>query len=193
MAACLITISGTTGEVVIKYKIGGTDYTVRANIGTLYIEDTATDVTYTTISGDAIASSGCLTVTALPFTCYEVVYGGLTAINHQFDKVEYNNKTYTLTDGISFPNNVYNFIDEVNDLGVDDLKITHYKVEATTMDIYSPVIYSIIFRMIGAFPPTLTILNNDTNSELLIVGKPTSCSPVGYTAVNVCSIDTPLS
>lgn len=192
MAACLITISGTSGEVVIKYKIGGTDYTIRANIGTLYIEDTATDVTYTTISGDAIASSGCLTINALPFTCYEIVYGGLTAINHQYDKLEFDSKTYTLNDGIEFPKNIYDFIDEVNDLGIDDMKITHFKID-DTVSLYPPYAYRVIFRMIGAFPPTLTILNNDTNSELLIVGKPTSCSPVGYTAVNVCSLDTPLS
>lgn len=194
MAACLITIAGTSGEVLINYKISSTSYQIVTGIGTVYIEDTATNVTYTTLSGDATASSGCLTVTALPSTCYEVKFGGLTALNHVFSKVTYNSKTITLSGSPVFPEEITELVREINSNSDSDLKVTHYKIDSSySGDFDAPVEYYIIFKVAGAFAPTLTITNTDLTSELQIVGTTVSCSPSGYTAVTVCDIDIPLT
>lgn len=71
MASCQITIAGTSGEVVIKYTLSGNNITTNAFFNSLiYIDSAATNVTYTTLSGDAACSSLCVTITNLPLKYY---------------------------------------------------------------------------------------------------------------------------
>ena len=76
MAACLITVGGTPGlgSARINYTLGSNAYSIYVWSGDpLYIDDTATDVTYE-LAEDATVSSLCLTVTEVIYTCYLFSY-----------------------------------------------------------------------------------------------------------------------
>ena len=134
MAACLITVTGTSGVIRINYTISGTPYTIETSIGSFYIDDTATDVTYTTLSGDLIATdSGCLTpaISELPANCY--------LISWDFVGTEYNTANaiflgygpggeITIPD-TSFPNSNYSLVDAINNLGDDSIKVIGFKTD----------------------------------------------------------------
>ena len=73
MAACSVTTGGTNGTLRIDYDLAGDHNVLFSTYGdVIWIDDTATNVTYTTLTGDVTASSGCLTITALPKICYLV-------------------------------------------------------------------------------------------------------------------------
>lgn len=191
MAACLITVSGTSGELVLKYKISSVDYQIVTGIGTFYIEDTATDVTYTTISGDVTAASGCLTVTSLPFTYYKFDWTGLSCKTYKTDKLIVGAVDTTL-DPLSFQNlNLSYFAEFVNTLGDPNLKVTAIKsvVGLPFLETYDPRddYYSFILRIIGPDIPELKIKNTDNTNFIYIKGLvELSAVPTGYTPVDLC-------
>lgn len=71
MASCSISINGTSGSVLIRYNLTTGAHTMSGLEGdTLYIDDAATEVTYATLSGDAIAESECVTITEATTSYY---------------------------------------------------------------------------------------------------------------------------
>lgn len=187
MSACLITISGTSGEVSINYKISTTAYNIVTGIGTLYIESTATDVTYTTLFGDAVASSLCLTITSLAYACYRIHWKGIKADSYNFNAVLLGSDILTISD-TPFPNTTLNLAQAINSLEDDRVKVTKYKFDSafpTTIDPLATT-YNFILRIIGVDIPILRIRNADNTGYIYLHGEIVSCSITGYTDINVC-------
>lgn len=184
MAACLITVSGTSGTVRVDYLDGVTPGTVTSGIGTFYIEDTYTDVTYTTLSGDAIASSGCFTITALPFACYELRWTGLNAPDYMIDAVILGADTFTIPD-VEFPRSNYNLPEAINNLNNESIKLVQLQITNVALAPYEDI-YSYIFRVVGPEIPILRVRNADSSGYIYIHGEPSACSIVGYTDINLC-------
>ena len=186
MAACLITISGTSGEVRINYLNGVTPRYVDSSIGTLYLEDTYTSVTYTTLSGNAIASSGCFTITALPYTCYTIKWNKLILENYFIDAVLLDNEVLLVTQ-TEFTNAKESFATSVNVLNDSRIKITDYKADNSTLLSVTSHKFTYIARVIGTKIPWVRIKNNTSDGYLYVKGVVTlTCAPVGFTAIDIC-------
>lgn len=186
MAACLITVSGTSGELIINYKISTTSYSIRTGIGTLYIEDTATAVTYTTLSGDVIASSGCLTITNLAFNCYKLSWKGIVTDNYKFVSVTLGTDTLSIPGDVVFPESKLSLVDAVNSIGDDRIKITQYSVGVPSGSTIFAAERDYIIRVIGTDIPIFKIKNSDNSSYIYLHGVSSACSITGYTDVNIC-------
>jgi len=186
MAACLITIGGTSGIIQINYTISSVQYTIETiSPGSFYIEDTAVDVTYTTITGDLTASSGCLTVTNLPVNCYEVFWKGLSADNYKISEIILGSEIITIPD-TNFPLSSRDFIENVNSLNDNRIKIVGYKTVFSPPSIQN-IEYYYIFKILGSNEPVLKIKNTDDTNYIYVYGTSTSCTiPVGYEEIDPC-------
>jgi len=189
MAACLITVSGTSGVIRINYTISGTPYTIETSIGSFYIEDTATSVTYTTLSGDLTASSGCLTITELPASCYILFWKGIASNNYKTSALILGSETITVSE-INFPITGKSFVSMVNDLGDDRIKVIGYKISYSgnnnIPEFNSEQSY--ILKVLGTDFPILKVRNADDTGYIYIYGElQADCLPqAGYTIVDPC-------
>ena len=197
MAACLITISGTSGSVVLNYTLNVNKESQTASIGdVIYIDSTATAVTYTTVNGDAIASSGCLTVTALPFACHEVswetndILVRTPPITFKFDAVLLDDEVLTLPTTSNYDRySLDTLASNINNIGDDRIKAVAGKgvdSNRNTINFY------LILQVKGTMIPWLRIKNEDTGlpraAEYLYLKGVTAadCSPSGYTLYQTC-------
>lgn len=190
MAACLVTVSGTSGEVLIKYEIGGLPYYLTSNIGTFYIENTATSVTYTTLSGDAVATSLCLTIAPLTSTCFRLNWKGIVADNYTITAVILGNDTLNFTP-IPFPTTRLNLATAINSIYDDRIKVIAYKENVpagTTLN--SQVEFNYIVKVFGGEVPILSINNADSTGRIYIYGTVSPCSIVGYNTIDTCEATT---
>jgi len=197
MPSCVVTVTGTTGSVEIRYILTGTAHVMTGIFGeTLYINDAATEITYTNISGNAAASSACVTITNLPSACYIVdwsllfldaingVYGYLNNTNYTFTGVIINNVLSAIAP-INYntltPNTLANAINNLN----------NYRLKATAVrSIISTNFneYFLVLKTIGSFIPEVKINNPSGNHTLYLKGVVSgSCLPVGYTAIDICN------
>lgn len=191
MAACLITLGGTNGIIRIDYTLGSTPNFIVSNFGDdVYIDDTATDITYTTLTGDVTASSGCVTITANPRYCYLLSY----------DRPNATSTYQTLIDAIvvgtpqvfttasqdsyaAFGNLIYNIN---TDLDNDYIKVIGYKTEHLVNNYEN---MSIMVRIVGADVPSLRIISPAGNYSYIIGIVQTDCTlPVDFTPIEVCEI-----
>lgn len=185
MAACLITISGTNGLLRLDYKIGLDSYSINTSIGTLYIEDTATDVTYTILKGDLIASSGCLTIIELPLICYNIHWNEITLNNWKVDEIIIGINSYVI-ENISFPNSEIYLCKAINNLNIDSIKALGYEsIYESSTNTYA---YNYILSILGSDIPQLKITNADSTMSMYIVGTilGTCDIPLGYREIEVC-------
>lgn len=192
MASCLITIAGTSGELEINYILSAVPYSFRTGIGTIYIESTATNITYTTLSGDVTATTACgAGITSLPATCYLISWKGIETDDYQIDRVSLGVVNITIPD-TPFP--ISNTYLPTNLNGVDDdrVKITGYKKVSTYADLSSlDKEFYYLVRVLGTDPPIFRVKNTDASGYIYIHGVAHSCTlPVGYTAIDVC--DSPI-
>jgi len=187
MAACLITTTGTSGQLVINYKIATISQApITMGIGSIYIEDTATNVTYTILSGDIIASSLCLTINPLPYTCYKFLWKGIKADDYKFVSLYLDNDIFIIPES-DFPRNVTTLIQNVNNLENDKFKITKYKKDYTLItNNLEDLETSIIVRIIGTELPMFKIRNADNTGFIYLRGELISCNVLGYIDVNLC-------
>ena len=190
MAACLITVTGTSGVIRINYTISGIPYTIETSIGEFYIDDTATDVTYTTLSGDLIAADdGCLSpsITELPASCYLISWKGISAPGYIINRVYLGYETggFVIQD-TSFPAGV-SLVDAINGADDDSVKVIGYKVvrfpspEAEYSSSY-------LLKVLGNQPPNIRVRNADSSEFFYIHGVlQANCLPKeGYTIVDPC-------
>lgn len=71
MAACLLTFGGTSGTVRINYTLSGHINVLYSTFDdVVYIDDSATSITYETLTGDATVTSGCVTITPITKSYY---------------------------------------------------------------------------------------------------------------------------
>lgn len=189
MASCAITIGGTTGSVVINYTLSATAHTMTAIHGeTVYINDAATAITYTTISGNATASSGCVTITSLPITCYVIDWVTNTSIAG-FNGFGYSATTDTTFDAILLDTTVVPITSvalteltpnalttAINELG--DARISAVASKKVTND--DSLEFYIIVQITGTYLPSVRM--NATNSHKMYLKGVISadCLPTGY-------------
>lgn len=186
MAACLVTVSGTSGEVLIKYEIGGLPYSLTSGIGTFYIESTATSVTYTTISGNAIATSLCLTIAPVVTACFRFNWKGIVANGYTITAVIIGNDTLNFTP-IPFPQTRTELATAINSTYSDRIKAILYKEVipiGATLD--SQIEYNYIVKVYGGEVPILSINNADSTGRIYIYGTVSPCNVAGYDTVNTC-------
>lgn len=183
MAACLISITGTSGTIRLNYIIGSTPYTIETSKGTLYIEDTATSVTYTRLEGDLVASSSCLTVTSLPANCYTIKWNNINASGYVINAVILGATTISIP-STNFPNSALDLVSAINDLYNDKVKVVGHKIINSTV----PYSYdnSYIFKVLGTDIPILRLYNATTTTYLYIHGVASSCTISGYEQVVPC-------
>lgn len=199
MAACLVTVSGTSGSVLIQYVDGSSvSHSIISDITTsLYISDTGSDYTFTTLSGDAIASSGCVTLTEIEINHYILSWEIVRTVPQRsvgqvFDAVVIGSTT-TPIDEVSFPYDPsLDVIKSINALNLPNIKATGYKIVDDT-DITVPLQYFVILKVTGTDIPYIRISNSDASHNIFLKGVYTATAlPAGYTAVDVCEIGSTL-
>lgn len=183
MGACLISITGTSGTIRLNYTLSGTPYVIETSKGSLYIESTATSVTYTTLEGDLVASSSCLTVTNLPSSCYTISWNNINTNGYVINAIILGATTISIP-SISFPNSTFELVSAINNLYNDKVKVVGHKfvTEAGTYQYNN----SYIFKVLGADIPILRLYNSTTNTYLYIYGVASSCTISEYTQVVPC-------
>lgn len=193
MATCLVTVSGTSGEVLIKYTdAGSVERSIIAGVGPFYLNDTGTDYTWMNLSGDASAASGCITLTEVVTTCYilswEVSRYDMSSFSKYMFKSVVTNSDNDI-DELIFPYTNSSRIGAViNNLNNPNIKAVGYK------HIFSDKNQNfLILKVSGSDTPYLKIRNEEDTHYLYIKGEPTmDCLPAGYTEIETCRIGTSL-
>lgn len=190
MAACLITVTGTEGLLRLDYKIGVDSFSIQTTIGSFYIDDTATDVTYTRLTGDVTASSGCLTIAELPAVCYSLFWKGLTGIvNYNIESIILGSEVISLP-LIKFPESDLLLPEAVNSIGDSRIQIVGYSLFYDWSAYPTSFInnsFGYIIKVVGSEIPILKIRNSDASGYIYIYGESTSCTlPGGYTPIDPC-------
>lgn len=104
MATCLINVTGTSGSVLVRYVLAGEQNDITANLGDSFIiPDTATAITFTTLSGDAIAAGAPCTPTPVAFNYYDLVLKALSV--YYVSGFFYNSVYYPIT--LTSPSSFY--------------------------------------------------------------------------------------
>lgn len=190
MALGLINVTGTSGSVLIKYKIGIVEHSLIADIGDTGIDTTAIDVTYTTIAGNAIAASLSFTITALSYVYYNFTWKEIMANNYKVTNVLLGTTVYTISE-VSFPNTNTDLITNINSLNNNSLKITDFKNSNFSVlgniTLNNTPNNSYIMKVIGDDVPELKIKNSDNSGFIYIKGLPILYPVIGYTSVPVCN------
>jgi len=187
MAACLISVTGTSGVIRINYTISATLYTIETSVGDFYIEDTATDVTYTTLSGDLTATSGCFTITEVIPICYKILWKGLATDGYIANAIILGNDIITITNTV-FPKTRHDLITNINNANDDRVKVIGYKFRSVIYTEFTTYDSSYIVKVLGADIPMLRVKNMDNTGYIYIPGvlQPDCLPQEGFTIVDPC-------
>jgi hypothetical protein len=187
MAACIVNITGTSGTLKLNYTLSSVQYTLETGIvpvGTLWIDSAATNVTYTTLSGDVIASpgAGCsLTITAAPPLCSLLTWDGkVTTSGYVANAIIIGSIVVPITE-TSWPNSGSMLVNSINNASSDAIKVIGYKNNSTTS-------YSYILRSIGSNVPQLRVRNADNTGFIYIpaAGMASCTVPSDYQYIVPC-------
>jgi hypothetical protein len=149
----------------------------------IYIDDTATEVTYTTESGDAIASSSCLTITELTENCYlldwETIGNGTTSLSYLIEAIVLG------TDVLSISPSNFNSL-TLQDLATAINNLDDYRITATAGKVENSSRNSknvfLVVKVLGSDIPELKVNNTTQNHKFYIKGVVSAdCVPAGYT------------
>lgn len=176
---CLINITGTSGEVSVRFRTGIVSHTITSTIGSFYIDSSALDVTYTTISGDAIASSSCLTISSLPIVCYKINWKDIITDGYKFDAVLFGLDVLNL-DFIPF-SQMENLITNLNSKNDSRIRVTQFKIEPSQN--INSIEYSFIVKVFNSNIPIFRIKNKDNTGSIYLHGEISACENVGYSNV----------
>ena len=182
MAISLITITGTDGKLLLKYKESTVPKSAILEKGNIYLDDaTVTDVTYTTLYGDLVASSGVFTITELPSVCYHFKWDFSPITDYEFVEIEVDGIVTALTPS-TFPNQSPDTVAEtINSLGDDNLKAVQAKVDTSVRPNFTLVI-----KALSVDPPRLKVSNTAASASFYIEGEVGSCTNVGFYDYNTC-------
>jgi len=196
MAACLVTISGSSGLLKLNYTISAVAYSIETGVGTLYIESTATSVTYTTLSGNVTAASGCLTITAAPSVCNLLMWKGLNTYPNGYvaDAIILGSETTLITQTV-WPNSALGLIDNINNVTYDKVKVIGFKDNSSSVDYNYNYEYYYILRTLGTDIPMLRVRNADSTGYIYIPSTLlASCAiPEDYELITPCYSQTPIT
>lgn len=185
MAACLVTISGTSGTLKLNYTISSVAYSIETGIGTLYIESTASanPVTYTTLSGDAIATSSCLTITAAPLVCSTLSWDtNITASGYIANGILIGTSIIPIS-STAWPGSSSALISSINNASDDRVKVVGYKNNNSV----STSSFSYILKYIGTSAPQLMVSNSDGTNYIYVPSILSSCTiPSDYEVITPC-------
>lgn len=188
MATCLVTITGTSGEVLIKYTDSGSvSRYVKSGLGQLYLDDDGSDYEWSTLNGDAAAASGCITLTEIPITCYLFSWQRLLADSLSDAKIDafiWNSNEYAFSTAYTFPRGYAKIAGAINALNESDFKAVAYK-EVLSQNKSEQFL---IVKVRGGDAPMLRITNDDGTHFMYIIGETTTCLPAGYTEIDTCEI-----
>lgn len=190
MAACSVTTGGTNGTFRLDFDLAGDHNVLYSTYGDIiWIDDTATNITYTTLTGDVTATSGCVTITALPRNCYLIEYdrwtGDLELIEYisTFDAILKDNTVSTFA--IPAQDTIMGSADvvtQVNELGDDTIKIVAAKTENIDTDYMS---ISFIVRVYGTEIPYLRLKSPYNYYSYLKGTISASCLPTGFVEIPI--------
>lgn len=189
MSACAITLGGTTGSVLIKYNLGSNANTLTANFGdSVYVDSTATSVTYTNISGNLTASSGCVTITELTQICYIFQWESpLTTdpLGEIFNGILLNGSLVTIPNSPFFGvSSMQNLITSISTLTDSRIQLMSFKSVASGRQTNNNFL---IIKIFGGSIPQLQVNNPVPNYNIHLPGVVSvDCVPVGYTAIPNC-------
>lgn len=190
MATCLVTISGTSGEVFIKYTDSGSvDRYLRAGLGQLYLDDNGTDYEWSTLSGDAAAASGCITLTEVPIVCHLISWQRLLVdeiSDAKIDAILLDDTVYEFSTSYTFPRSQAKIADAINSLNESDFKAVAFKQVTAT----NKSEYFLIIKVRGDKVPKLRITNEAGTHFMYLIGEASSCLPAEYTEINTCELGT---
>lgn len=175
MATCLISITGTSGKARVDYKIGSNSYSITSTIGGFYLEDTATDITYSTIEGDAVASSLCFTITELDYTCYTILWKKIIANGYKFDAVILGDQIIPITEVI-FNSSPELLTNSINSSGDERVKIVDYTISTTNPLDSASSTYTYVFSVLSNNIPILRAKNSDSTGFIYFHGEPSPCT-----------------
>lgn len=189
MSACAITLGGSSGSLIINYILGSNANTVTANFGdSVYIDTTATAVTYTTLTGNLTASSGCLTITGITQICYEFDWESTSGIDPL--ALVFNNVILDTTP-VSISSTGYNgnfsitgIITSIKTLADPRIQLMSYKTAASGRGTTNN---NLIIKIVGNYIPTLQVNNPGQSHNFYLQSTVASaCVPSGYTVIPNC-------
>ena len=185
---CLINVTGTSGEATIRFRTGTVFHTITSTIGSFYIDSGALDVTYTTISGNAIASSSCFVVSSLPIVCYKINWKGIITDDYKFDAVLFGLEILNL-DFIPFLQ-IENLVTNLNSKNDSRIKVIDFKTEPSQNA--NSTEYSFIVKVFNSNIPIFRIKNKDNTGSIYLHGEVYLCENVGSSNVRTNSNSTNL-
>ena len=180
MATCLITVGGTYGEVLFNYlDSGSVAHSIVSGPGEFYLDDDGSDYTYSILYGDVTASSGCITLTEIPFNCY-LIYWRETdscSLKNQYivqsiiaGGVEYS--LYQKMGTKAFT--AYNIASVINDLGYPIITAPAYQGD------------NIIIRTLNGEVPYLKLSDKSISYNIYLKGTEVmDCIPSGYIPMDI--------
>lgn len=180
MATCLITVGGTYGEVLFNYvDAGSVARSIVSGPGDFYLDDDGSDYTYSVLYGDVTASSSCITLTEIPFSCYLIYWKDTVSCTL--------NNTY-IVQSIIAGNIEYSLYEKIGTKA-----FTAYNVATTINDLGYPIITSpayqgdnLIVRTLNGEVPYLKLSDKETTYNIYLKGElVTDCVPSGYRELDV--------
>jgi len=195
MAQCQIDI--LSGTVLIRYNLAGTPNEIQADLGDpVWIDDSATDVTWTPLTTGANASSSCISLTLVPVNCYlyswefnrQVIacYNNLASnsiSDYEFSDILISSTLYNIENLPYTTPTALGIGDKINLLNNNDFKAVAYKDLHTTN---KSQLYLII-KVFGNSIPEIKLTSLIGNHNLYIKGTlSTTCLPTGFTSINIC-------
>lgn len=182
MSACAITIGGSAGSVQLSYTLGSSVNTLLCNYGdTVYADSAATACTYTTLTGGAIPSSGCLTFSNVPVNYYQIGWEGISQSSpFIWDSFFLDSSgTSISSSNVGYPFNIRPLIQAINGAANPAISVTSSKVVGSTD-------YYIILKIVGTAIPSLRLTDPGNSNSHYLYMKSTSASsavPSGFTPV----------
>ncbi len=199
MAAQLLTVSGTSGSVLVQYvdTLSQPHKIVLDINANTYLDDAAiadTTIYYTTLSGDAIVTSGGLTVVENAKVSYTFLWEAPksappTNYSQSFDGIVLGSDVQSFAES-NYPfDRSLNVLTNLNELGLDNARATAYKiVDGTSTD---PVKFYAVITTIGLEIDEVRLRVTSVDNESAIYIFPTGTDtevPSGYTAIPSCEL-----
>lgn len=177
MAACLISITGNSGKIKLEYKLGEIINSIETSIGSFYIDDSATDVKYTILSGDIIVSSECLTVTQISVNYFKIGWKGIQADSYKIHSILLGEEVIDISNkNISFPDG--RNIKEINSFEkINAVARKREYIQNGNLGLYG---LSLILKVVGTETPIFKIANKDNSGFIYIHAEPTTYPQEGY-------------